>query len=102
MAFRSNAPGTFLNFAMFFPWILRMFPRLTGFDEQKEGLLVTKDLMETEFKKDIGTRIPGQPRNYKEAFLDERDRQMNNPASSFHPSRKLKFLLNFFNFGPKL
>ncbi|CAG7679457.1 unnamed protein product [Allacma fusca] len=63
----------------------KLFPDFTGLTKQLKGGFSVYGFIDQEWKKGCSSRVPGQPRNYKEAWMDKFETASTN--SSFHPSR---------------
>ena len=73
---------------MFIPAISKLMPELSGRNSKFQDFLRFYALAKKAFDEPLPpTRKPGDPRNFKEAFIDEMDRVGDNLASSFHPTR---------------
>ena len=74
----------------FIPAISKFIPEFSGFNKKLQGFLDIYALAKKAFNEPLPpTRTFGYPQNYKEALIDEMERLKDNPASSFHPDRKL-------------
>ncbi|CAG7719037.1 unnamed protein product [Allacma fusca] len=77
--------GVAANLGFFVPVIAKLFPNFTGAAKMFKGGVSLYDFIDQDWKKGCSSRLPGQPRNYKEAWMDKFETASTN--SSFHPSR---------------
>ncbi|CAG7837904.1 unnamed protein product [Allacma fusca] len=76
--------GFAANLGYFVPVTAKLFPNFTGSAKMLKGGVDLYDFVDQEWKKGCPSRIPGQPRNYKEAWMDKIESAPTD--SSFHPS----------------
>ena len=73
----------------FVPAISKLMPEFSGYNKKLEGLRSVYAMVKKAFDEPLpATRTFGDPKNFKEAFIDEMERVGDNTASSFHPTRK--------------
>ncbi|CAG7720612.1 unnamed protein product, partial [Allacma fusca] len=77
--------GIVANLAFFVPVVAKLFPNFAGIEKMYKGGVAFYDFVDQEWKKGCPSRISGQPRNYKEAWMDKIESAPTD--SSFHPSK---------------
>ena len=90
--------GVLETLFLFLPNLAKYFPEISG---KNKRVRIYNDLygfVQSEFEKKDPSYISGQPRHFRDAFLDQMELNKENPNSSFHPSRNLNQYASKYKF----
>ncbi|CAG7836158.1 unnamed protein product [Allacma fusca] len=80
--------GFLVQLAMLVPAISKYIPVYSGFQRQLDGLVANYKFMEEAYNETLPPgHVQGQPRNFKEAWMDQVELIGDDKTSSFHPSQ---------------
>ena len=68
---------------MFIPWLTKLFPKMSGYDEMMADLQPALDFLQGFIDKHKSNFIPGEPRDLIDAYLDK-IKSTDDPNSSFY------------------